>query len=283
MPSRTTGLPVLSVSRRTDMVRWYPGDLVRTLEARYPPDKVHSIVVVTKFPEAMLKEPLISVLGRYDLVTAQVTITGLGGTRFEPRVPPAEKTLRSLPRLIDLLGSPERVFVRIDPILHWREEDDGPVRSNLGFFREIAEEARRSGVGLVKTSLASAYSKVVRRFRERGLEFVDPAGEQRERAVATLEKEAAAAGLSLEFCCEGTRPPRACVDGRLLTRLHPLGLVASREQAAGQRAHCGCTRSIDLAWYSSHPCPSGCLYCYANPLFPDARPRPGPGGKAADK
>lgn len=272
---------------------------MRTLEGRYPPEAVHSVVVVTKFPEAILARPVRYALARYDQVVAQVTITGLGGTLLEPRVPDPERALAALPRLVEFVGSPERVVVRIDPIVRWRpraareEAGDGPrgaearggeprgggpqraeTLTNQTLFGEIARRARAAGVTRVKTSLASSYRKVVRHFGEAGLELVTLEGREREEALAALEREAAGAGLALEFCCEPTRPRAACVDAALLTRLHPRGLAARADRATGQREHCGCSHSVDLAWYASHPCPSGCLYCYANPII--ARSSPGP-------
>lgn len=226
-------------------------------------------MVVTKFPEALLAEPLRSALARYDQVVAQVTITGLGRTRLEPRAPDPADALAFLPRLVDFVKRPERVVVRIDPIVHWREGKgsgaDLLTKSNLPAFSEIAGRARREGVRLVKTSLVSPYPKAVGRFAQAGLELIPLAGAARRRVVLELERLAAEAGVSLEFCCESIRPPKACIDAELLTRLHPKGLPARPERAAGQREHCGCSHSIDLAWYASHPCPTGCLYCYANP------------------
>ncbi len=228
--------------------------------------------MVTKFPEAILLEPVRSALARYDQVVAQITITGLGGTRLEPRAPDPADALASLPRLVDFVGRPERVVVRIDPIVHWREGKGNSadlLRSNLPAFSEIARRARQAGVSLVKASLVSPYPKAVRRFARAGLELVQLAGAERESVVARLERLAAGTGVTLELCCESTRPLKACIDAGLLTRLHPKGLPARAERAAGQRQHCGCSHSIDLAWYASHPCPSSCLYCYANPTNRD--------------
>lgn len=202
------GLSVLTVSRRTDMVRWYPDDLIRRL-LRYRPERVHSLVLFTKFPAAVLADPLRAVLARYDQVVANITITGLGGTRLEPRVPPPEETLAVLPGLVDFVGSPERVVVRIDPIVHWREPA-GPrhgseVRSNSLSFAAIARKAVAARVRGLKTSLASPYAKVIRRFQAAGLELVTLEGERRERVLATLEREAATAGADLQFCCEARK------------------------------------------------------------------------------
>jgi hypothetical protein len=253
------------------MVRWYPEDLVGILGSRYPPERVHSIVLMTKFPEAVLTRPLAPVLGGYDQVVVQVTVTGLGGTDLEPGVPEPEVVLSRLEDLIDFTGRPERVLLRFDPVLHWRPAGEsrrgarGSLLSNLPLFAETVRKARAAGVTVVKTSLVTPYPKVVRRFKALGLELVPLSGRTREEVLSTLEAEAAEAGVNLEFCCEPTRTPSACVDAHLLTRLHPRGLPARPDKAAGQRPHCRCAHAVDLAWYSSHPCPSGCLYCYANP------------------
>jgi hypothetical protein len=289
-------LPVVTVSRRTDMPGWYAEDLVRILEARHPPGTVHSLVIMTKFPHALLRPPLTPLLSRYDQVVVQVTITGLGGSPLEPRVPPFGTALEALPRLIELTGSPDRVTVRIDPIVHWRRASvdggdsptphlsasapghGGGVFSNQPLFLEIASRAREAGVGSVKTSLVSPYTRVVRRLRRAGLELVSLAGPAREEVLGALEADAAAARVSLEYCCEEIRSPSACVDVGLLTRLHPGGLPARPGKAAGQRTHCGCSPAVDIAWYSTHPCPSGCLYFYANPVPTGRVPAP-PDGK----
>jgi len=247
------------------MVRWYPRDLIRILEKRYPPEKTHSLVIMTKFPEALLEVPLAPVLSRYEQIVVHLTVTGLGGTTLEPRVPPPERALARLADIVRFVGRPERVTLRIDPIVHWRERPGGPVHTNLPLFGDIARKAREWGVRLVKSSLVTPYAKAVRRFARTGLELVTPTGRLRQEVLREMEAQAAAAGLKLEFCCELTRESSSCIDARLLTDLHPRRLPAREDRPKGQRKACGCTHAVDLAWYSTHPCPSGCLYCYANP------------------
>jgi len=253
------------------MVRWYPTDLVRILRDRYPPEKVHSLVIITKFPGALLEDPLLATLARYEQVMVQVTVTGLGGSDLEPRVPPAEQVLSKLPALLDLVGRPERLIVRIDPIVHWRERPGGPLHSNLPLFGDITRAVRDAGVRTVKSSLTTPYPKALRRFARAGKELVNPSGSFREEILREMEARAVSCGVRLEFCCEPTRESTACINGRLLTRLHPRGLPAREDRPKGQRRACGCTHAIDLAWYATHPCSSGCLYCYANPI--DRPPR----------
>ena len=79
----------------------------------------------------------------------------------------------------------------------------------------------------------------------------------------SMTARAASMGVTLHACCVPGLPRSRCVDGELLSRLHPKGYPCSKRRAKGQRPLCGCTESFDIGWYK--PCPTGCLYCYANP------------------
>ena len=79
-------------------------------------------------------------------------------------------------------------------------------------------------------------------------------------------------GLRLLACCdpslvEAGAEPAHCIDGELLTRLHPRGLPTELGKDKGQRPQCGCTPSVDIGSYRQR-CPDGCRYCYANPVIP---------------
>lgn len=251
---------VLCASRRTDLVRWYPEVILKALEERYPPLRVHSIVLLTKFPAAILAEPLRSVLARYDQCTAQVTITGWGGTELEPAVPPAEETLAVLPDLLAFLGHPGRLKVRLDPLLRLA---DG--RDNLEAAASIMAAAAACGVVDFVTSIVTPYAKIAPRLAAAGLALAPWPPEERRAAIARLAETAARLGVRLSGCCLPELPRSACIDGFALQATHPHRLPCRTDHPPGQRAECGCTHAIDLGWYASHPCPSGCLYCYANP------------------
>jgi len=77
-------------------------------------------------------------------------------------------------------------------------------------------------------------------------------------------------GLELWSCCQadlagfpGVRAS-ACIDGALLSSLHPEGEPASTVKDPTQRKDCLCTESIDIGSYTQ-ACPTACVYCYANP------------------
>lgn len=252
---------VLSASRRTDLVRWYPEAILRALADRYSPDRVHTIVLVTKFPAAILADPLASALAQYDQCMAQVTITGWGGTVLEPATPLPREALAALPPLLDFLGHPGRLRVRLDPLLRLADGCD-----NLEAARSIMAGAAALGVTDFVTSIVTPYAKIGPRLAAAGLALVPWTSEERRQVVRALAANAAALGVSLAGCCLPELPQAACIDGRALQALHPAGLPCRLDHPAGQRAACGCTHAIDLGWYASHPCYSGCLYCYANPV-----------------
>lgn len=251
---------VLSASRRTDLVRWYPEALRSVLAVRYPPTRVHTIVILTKFPAAILDPPLAEALSQYDQCQAQITVTGWGGSAIEPHVPRADAVVAELPRLIAFLGDVRRLRLRLDPLLRLA---DG--RDNLGATRGIMAKAASYGISDFITSVVTPYNKIVPRLAAAGLVLAPLSGEERREIIGSLGETAATLGVKLSGCCVPELPPAACIDGRILQELHPAGLPCRLDHPSGQRSMCGCTHAIDLGWYASHPCYSGCLYCYANP------------------
>lgn len=263
------GPVVLTVSRRTDLVRWYPGVLCARLESQYPPERVHTVLIMTKHPSAVLEPAVRRVLAGYAQTVVHVTITGLGGTPVEPGVPAAEAALAELPRLVEFAGNAARVVLRIDPLIslgHGARE-----YRNSHLVGGLAAAAVAAGVRRVIASVAQPYAKVLRRCRTEGFELRPLFAGDRELLIRQAETAVTAAGGSLQWCCAEGTGASACVDAALLTSLHPTGLQARTDRAGGQRAACGCTHAVDLGWYASHPCYSGCLYCYANPRRPDPR------------
>jgi len=276
---------VISASRRTDLVAfhasWLAGALAggraevlgprgrtRTVDLR--PESVHTVVLWSKDFAPLIEDRhgLRSALGRYDQAYFLFTITGLGGTPVERGAPPRETALAQLPALVAIAGDPRRVSLRFDPIFAWRE---GPsIRSNLPFFGTLAAEASRRGIEDIRFSFAQRYARADRRIRRGGIEFVDPSEDEKIESAHRLAETAAAFGLRLFSCSQDflARVPgigrSSCIDGALLSSLHPRGERAAAAKDGSQRAECGCTRSEDIGSYRQ-ACPHRCLYCYANP------------------
>lgn len=191
---------------------------------------------------------------------------------LEPRVPPLEARLAQLRELAARFG-PDAVGWRFDPIVCW--EEDGRRRNNLGQFPRILEAAAEAGVRRLTVSFMDRYAKAERRAsRLPGFRFYYPNLDEMVDTLIPLAKEARSAGLQVSACCERrlleSLPPglverSRCVDSALLTRLYGPGADPAADRGQRRQAGCGCSLSVDVGSYSLHPCPHGCLYCYANP------------------
>lgn len=250
---------VLSASRRTDLVAFHPDVLLKALR-RYPPEKVHTVVLWTKDPRNLLRGRVGRVLSAYSQLFVHYTITGMGGTTLEPGVISTREALRFLPELVDLVGDPRRVRVRFDPVVNFYIE--GRYYTNLPLYEEVAEEAARWKVPALTTSWVQFYPKVLRRLARNN---ITPAPFDLGSQWGWMKEVSQRYGLELYACCVEGLPTSRCIDGELLSKLHPEGEPAPLKKAEGQRPLCGCTTSVDLGWYTQR-CPGGCLYCYANPL-----------------
>ncbi|HOG45497.1 MAG TPA: DUF1848 family protein [Anaerolineae bacterium] len=272
---------VISCSRRTDVAACYTDWLAAALRAgavdvpspyggpvrhvALAPQDVHSIVFVSKDYGPLLAGAAgaRALLAAYEQLFFHLTITGLGGSAMEPRVPPWRDVAAQLRPLIDWAGDARRVTLRFDPVLHWREGE--AVRSNLPLAEAVFDAAAESGVRSVRVSIAALYPKM----RRRGYDWYDPTPEEHAAIAAHLQRLATARGLELYACADPTLAaagirPSSCIDGPLLAELHPRRLPLPARKDPGQRPSCGCTPSVDIGSYRMR-CPHACAYCYAAP------------------
>jgi DNA repair photolyase len=244
------------------MVACFPDQLVALLKQKCPPDETHTVVLWTKNPANLLEHNDLHQTCRKYPLYLHFTITGLGSTQLEPNVPQAGEMLKLLGPLVEYIGNPERIRIRFDPIVHLGS-DGGRAYCNLDRFEEIVAEAARHCICNLSTSWMSPYKKVVARLRAHGLVELPLTEEQRQEELRVLLRKAAQYNAAL-FCCSMPGMPLSrCIDGEMLTALHPERLPCSIRKAKGQRTTCGCTESLDIGWYFK--CPHGCIYCYANP------------------
>lgn len=276
---------VISASRRTDLVSFFPdwlasavkrekalvlGPSRRSQEVDLRPETVHTFVLWSKNFENFIanRYHLRDELSKYDQLYFHFTITGLGGTVIEKRVPPPDVAFAQLEMLAELAGQPELISLRFDPIVYW--EEGGEVRSNLQFFEALAPRASHLGIKTVRLSFAQWYTKATRRALRRGFPYIDPPLEAKREAARKLVEAARTHGLDLFSCSQDWLAevpgitPSSCIDGRLLQSLHPRGEPASLKKDKTQRQECRCTESVDIGSYTQS-CPHSCIYCYANP------------------
>lgn len=256
-------MKVISASRRVDMVAGYAEELATILLTKFAAEEVHTVVIWTKNATNLLQHaPLRQVLSRFDQLYVHYSITGMGGSFLEPGIPFTEEALAHLPGVIALTKGPERVRLRFDPIVHLRLPS-GQHYTNLPRFPAIAKACGELGISEVSVSWMQIYRKVANRLRRLGIKPEEPSREVWEEEAKQVQEVATRYGLHVHGCCVPGWPRSSCIDGHLLTKLHPRGLACSTLRAKGQRPLCGCTESVDIGWYK--PCVGGCLYCYANP------------------
>ena len=255
-------LRVISASRRTDLISCYPEVLVERL-GKIPPEAVHTLVIWTKNPKNMVAGGMLCrTLRNYRQIYVHLTITGMGGSEFEPLIPPWEKTVEMVEGLIDLVEDPRRISWRFDPILE--VEGHGRSFNNFGLFPVLAEAIAPWGIKDCRVSWVSPYKKVMNRLARGGWRLCSKTFAERTRQAEHLARVAEKYGMILHFCSMEGFPISRCIDGEALSRIHPEGAQCSREKDRGQRERCGCTKSLDIGWYSLR-CRHGCLYCYAIP------------------
>jgi hypothetical protein len=276
---------VISASRRTDLVAFFPewlssafreekvrvhGPSGHTYTVDLSPETVHTIVLWSKNFTNLIdnRSSLSSALEKYDQLYLHFTITGLGGTFIEKDVPRPSEALSQLESLIEITGMPERITVRFDPVIYWREKEK--KRTNLHFFEKLAPELYLRGIRDVRFSFAQWYSKAQRRSSKYGFSYIDPTPEEKKSETRILTRIAKTQNLNLFSCSQnflsslqGVRPS-ACIDGAHLQVLHPRREPVSIKKDRSQRAECRCTESVDIGSYTQF-CPHSCLYCYANP------------------
>jgi hypothetical protein len=256
---------IISASRRTDLPGYHPRECTERLTRLRKP--VHSVFFWTRYPGSFVRPGALSDLlrGRIENPIVHLTVTGLGGSDLEPRVPGTAEVLGQLDGLTRALGGePERILWRFDPVL--REA------MSLASFTTLGEEFSRQGVKTCIFSFPSAMSlkgPLDEQYRRSGLSRWSRA----EKGVFALRMAEVAARLGLQlYACnqpqvvedtQGAVLPASCISAELAVRLHPRHLPLDLPKDPAQRRHCNCVTSDDIGRYSDR-CLSGCAYCYSS-------------------
>jgi len=276
-------LLIVSASRRTDLIAFFPKYLAeaikkRKIEVKGPfgykyrvdltPDNVHTFVLWSKNFSNFIENRfgLKKLLSEYSQLYLHFTITGFGGTEIEPAIPPAERAIEQLDKLVDIVGA-ERISIRFDPILFYRKGKK--IASNIDFFPLLLEKIKEKGISRVVFSFVQYYSTVVRRFKRNGVEFIDPSVEEKLKIGERMALLSKRYSIKLFSCSQdfltkvdGIEKSR-CIDAEYFSQIHPLGWKIKHVKDRGQRRECGCSKSKDIGDYGMG-CPKPCIYCYAN-------------------
>ena len=199
-------------------------------------------------------------------LAAQVTVTGLGSTVWEPLVP--AEPFAGVPELISLTGGPKHIKWRYDPVI--------PTVHRMGRFRSLAEQAAGLGISQCVINFIAApgrYKRVDARLAAAlpgWAEGMPGHGESwRAGTAAELGESAGALGLSVAVCAESAGlaerleglQPAACGDHDWFVTLS--GRDPGRATAKGSRPGCGCSAYFDVGLYGQRNRCHRCLYCYA--------------------
>jgi len=280
---------IISASRRTDIPAFYGDWLIGQIHRGFaevtnpyhhkvcsvPLSKecVHSIVLWSKNFAQLLKR--IDALKGYELF---FMLTINDSCFLEPRVPPLSERFEQCDFILKRFGK-ERLLVRFDPIVHWKE--GAGIRNNCASFETIIKKVAGAGITRVKTSfMDTRYRKLARR----GVAFIDlPIGRKIEIA-GTLGRIAGRYGVTLEFCCNDylfkdealpNIEKSCCIDGRYIATIVGKPTIITKDPS--QRKECQCTYSRDIGDYAQQ-CRHSCLYCYANPrIDPNHQEKKGAG------
>ena len=199
-------------------------------------------------------------------IVAQVTVTGLASTEWEPLVP--RDVWRDIPSLAEAIGGPDHIKWRYDPIISTVHD---PVR-----FRELAGRMADQAVsrGVINfVAPPGRYVRVDRRLSGmlpgwlEGLPEYGP--DLREAMARELVEIATAEGISLSCCAEYAALAdtveglgrAACGDHDWFAALS--GRNPARAATRGSRSGCGCARYFDVGTYGQWARCHRCAYCYA--------------------
>ena len=256
---------VISASRRVDLLTFYP-DLMLQKLVEIGEENIHTLVIWTKDPKNLFgHKRLRKSLQRIDQIYILLTITGLGGSPLEPKAPATEKALAQLPEVADFVGSPQRIAVRYDPLIDLYDQEETHLTNiDIGLFIDILKSASSLGIKRIITSYVTLYPKVIKRLQKCNFQIVDhPISEIKSFIQNQMIPLAKNFDMKLSTCVFPDLTAMGCIDGRILTELHPRREPCSLAKDPSQRPACHCTKSIDIGqWFS---CYHGCLYCYGNP------------------
>ena len=265
---RVGGATYIDVTRRTDPARiervW---DNLNTVVEAYGAPWI--VQLWTKDAEGTLARGgslLQRLLTEGTALAAQVTVTGLSGTVWEPLTP--AEPFAHVSDLIALAGGPQHIKWRYDPII--------PTVHHLDRFRRLAERAAALGIQHCVINFVAApgrYKRVDARLSGvlpgwgDGMPSYDEAW--RIETASQLVQVAEKLGLAVAACAEsaglvGRVPglrPAACGDHDWFATLS--GWDPGRTPASGSRPGCGCAAYFDVGLYGQWRRCHQCLYCYA--------------------
>jgi hypothetical protein len=199
-------------------------------------------------------------------LAAQLTVTGLGGTSWEPLTP--SELFHRAEDLIPLVGGADHIKWRYDPVV--------PTVHRLEVFRRLAERAAKLAIKRCVLNFLvppGRYKRVDARLSaalpgwSEGMPGYD--GAWRADIAAEILEASIDFGMSVAVCAESSAlasrvnglQPAVCGDHAWFAALS--GRDPGRAPTSGSRKGCDCAAYFDVGMYGQWRRCHQCLYCYA--------------------
>ena len=206
------------------------------------------IILITKH----LSHRFIEEVARINSIV-HATITGFGGTVYEPNVPTFIMSKMYFELLVNALG-PEKVVLRIDPII----PTDSGIAKAINVYEQIHIKGGKKT--RVRISFLDNYPHVKERFIAAGLKPLD----YNFHAPLELRKKIASYFPDAEICGEPGFQCIGCVSEKDLKILHIEAppLQGYDRVKAVQRPECTCLMYKTEMFKTKGRCDHKCIYCY---------------------
>lgn len=229
------------------------GDASRDLSWISKTNNLDAVVLITKNVTDQFIDEALNIK---DKAIIHATITGWGGTIYEPNLENYLYVLDQVDMLRDKGFSANKIVIRIDPIF--------PTEEGIARAKQVLDESIYRGYNRFRVSILDMYPHVRKRFEDNNLDI--PIS----RFQATESQIDLVSGLLLEYkdsvieCCAEPKLKnvvhRGCVSEY---DLDILGIDHKElEIGSNQRRDCMCLSCKTELLTTKHPCMNNCLYCY---------------------
>jgi Domain of unknown function (DUF1848) len=179
------------------------------------------------------------------------TITGHGGTIYEPNVPPLLISKQHFHKLVERIG-PDRVVLRIDPII----PTDSGIAKAIYVYQQLHENMDQKTRVII--SFMDNYDHVKDRFTEAGLKPL----EYFFHAPIELRKKVTSYFPDAQLCGEPGFDCVGCVSKKDL-EIFGIDIPEIEPKIGGfQREECRCLAYKVEMLDKKRRCRSECVYCY---------------------
>ena len=188
------------------------------------------------------------------------TITGFGGTNWEPNVPSYIEAFQNVQLLIDSGFPKEQIVLRLDPF----------IPTQVGFDRArmvIKHNYFTTQIKRLRFSYLDLYPHVIERFwKENSLASIEVAANNLNKVQffkrefeQHLDTHKFCNFDSIEACAENIKYKAPCISKK---DLEILNMTEKLQGSSNQRSACGCPANKVELLFNKTKCFHGCLYCY---------------------